>query len=290
MRKKYMDRFVGKYCKVVTKEPGEKKANVVTGILEDVDYEDGFILVDSEQGLGALRISTIVAIKPASKSSKKSKKNLKSHDYAAIGIGTLIVFIAMILVAAVAASFLIQASEEMKNRADAVSKQTIREVSSGVQIIDKIGYTDENKTVIKYLAISLRPRAGSYDIDLNQTLIYLEYDNLSVLSIDYSHGTDTVTSTVNDDGIFHTLDMSLLGANKFGAVGIRDSDMSIQNTHGMGTGDMAMLVLNLSATFPETGGLEPNGDLLGRLVPEIGSASFFQINVPNAFDNRVVKL
>jgi hypothetical protein len=59
-----MDRLVGKYCKIVTKEPGEERASLVTGILEDVDYKDGFILIDSSQGLGCLRINTIVAIKP----------------------------------------------------------------------------------------------------------------------------------------------------------------------------------------------------------------------------------
>ena len=64
MDRKYMDRLVGKYCKIVTKEPGEERASVVTGILEDVDYKDVFILVTSSQGLGCLRINTIVAIKP----------------------------------------------------------------------------------------------------------------------------------------------------------------------------------------------------------------------------------
>ena len=64
MEKKYMEKLIGTYCKIVTKEPGEEKASVVTGIIEEVDYKDGFILVDSEQGLGCLRINTIIAIKP----------------------------------------------------------------------------------------------------------------------------------------------------------------------------------------------------------------------------------
>jgi hypothetical protein len=64
MEKKYMERLIGKFCKIVTKEPGGKRASVITGTIEDVDYEDGFILVDSEQGLGCLRINTIIAIKP----------------------------------------------------------------------------------------------------------------------------------------------------------------------------------------------------------------------------------
>ncbi len=287
MKKKYMDRFVGKYCKIVTKEPGEDKASVVTGILEDIDYEDGFILIDSEQGLGALRINTIIAIKP---SSKRRKRKITHEETAAIGIGTLIVFIALVLVAAVAASVIIQTSEQLQNRAYAVGKQTIREVSSGVQIVDQIGYCNENKTVIQYLAISVRPRAGSYDIDLNETLIYLQYDNLTVLSLNYNNGTDSVISTVNESGIFNTLDMRTLGATNFGAIGIRDSDQSIQNTYGMGTGDMAMILINLTASFPDTGGLEPGEELLGRLVPEIGAAGIFLVSAPNAFDNRVVEL
>jgi len=74
MEKKYMERLIGKYCKIVTKEPGEERASVITGTLEDVDYKDGFILVGSEQGLGCLRISTIIAIKPGNKQKKVYEK------------------------------------------------------------------------------------------------------------------------------------------------------------------------------------------------------------------------
>jgi hypothetical protein len=67
MEKKYMDELKGKYCKIVTKEPGADRASVVTGTLQDIDYEDGFILINSDQGLGCLSINTIVAIKPGKK-------------------------------------------------------------------------------------------------------------------------------------------------------------------------------------------------------------------------------
>ena len=64
---KCVDRLIGKYCKIVTKEPGEKKATVVTGIVNDVDREAGFIMIESIQGVGCLDIKTIVAIKPKKK-------------------------------------------------------------------------------------------------------------------------------------------------------------------------------------------------------------------------------
>jgi len=288
MEKRYMERFVGKYCKIVTKEPGEDRASVVTGILEDIDYEDGFILIDSEQGLGALRINTIVAIKPATK--RNPNRKIKNEDHAVVGIGTLIVFIAMILVAAVAATVIIQTSETLQNRAYAVGKQTIREVSSGIKVVDITGYTDANQTRIEYLALSVRPRAGSYDMDLNETLVYVEYNNLTVMSLDYANGNKTVTNTVSPDGVFHTLDHSVLTSTNFGVIGVRDADDSIVNTYGMGTSDLAMIIINVSAAFPSTGGLPAGEDFYGRLVPEIGAEGIFFVSAPNAFDHRVVEL
>jgi len=71
-----MDKLIGQHCKIVTKEPGEERASVVTGILRDIDYEDGFIMIDSEQGLGCLSISTVIAIKPTTK-----KKNDETYQY-----------------------------------------------------------------------------------------------------------------------------------------------------------------------------------------------------------------
>src|SRR4030042_2063926 len=96
MKGRYMERLVGKYCKIVTREPGEQRASVITGILEDVDYKDGFIVVDSSQGLGCLRISTIIAIKPGRRRDESNK--VKEDENAEIGIGILIVFIASVLV------------------------------------------------------------------------------------------------------------------------------------------------------------------------------------------------
>jgi len=67
MNGKCVDRLIGKYCKIVTKEPGVKKATVVTGIVNEVDHEAGFIMIESSQGVGCLNIKTIIAIKPKKK-------------------------------------------------------------------------------------------------------------------------------------------------------------------------------------------------------------------------------
>lgn len=280
-----MERLVGKYCKIVTKEPGEDRANVVTGILEDVDYKDGFILIDSSQGLGCLRIDTVIAIKPGNKRKLQQKRKMKDDD-AVVGIGTLIVFIAMVLVAAVAASVIMQTAESLQQRAYAVGKQTIRDVSSGVRIIGITGYTDINKTKIEYLAIAITPRAGSYDIDLNKTLLYLQYDNFTVLSLNR----ECKYQEVAEGGIFSTIDNSLLDATHYGVIAIHDSDNSIYNSNGLSTSDQCMLIVNLTAALQATHGLDPGEQLEGKLVPEVGASGVFVIQAPNAFKYRVVEV
>jgi len=281
-----MERLVGKFCKIVTKEPGESRASVVTGILEDVDYKDGFILVDSEQGLGCLRISTVVAIKPGK---RRPEHKIKKDEEAAVGIGTLIVFIAMVLVAAVAASVVMQTGETLQQRAYAVGKQTIRDVSSGIRIIGVTGYTDPDKTVMEYLAIAVTPRAGSYDIDLNKTLLYVMYNNFTVLGLNYQDN-DVVASSVNQSGIFHTLNMTNITATEYGVIAIHDADGSIDNSYGLQTSDQAVLLVNLTDALSETNGLLPGEQLNGKLVPEIGAAGIFTVSAPNAFKYRVEEL
>jgi len=285
MTKRYMEKLVGKYCKIVTKEPGEERANVVSGILEDVDYTDGFILVDSSQGLGCLRIDTIIAIKPGKKH-RPENTTIKEDEEAAVGIGTLIVFIAMILVAAVAASVIIQTAENLQQRAYAVGKQTIRDVSSGLQVIEVTGYTDVNKTKIQYLAIAISPRAGSLDIDLNRTLLYLKLNNFSVLSLNLAQKVSSNGYT----SIFHALDLGQLNGTNYGIISIHDRDDSIMKTNGMSATDQAIFLVNLSAVLSETGGLLPGEVLEGTLVPDFGGSGVFVAQAPMAFKYQVCEL
>jgi len=280
-----MEKLVGKYCKIVTKEPGEERANVVSGILEDVDYKDGFILVDSSQGLGCLRIDTIIAIKPGKKH-RPENTTIKEDEEAAVGIGTLIVFIAMILVAAVAAGVIIQTAENLQQRAYAVGKQTIRDVSSGLQVIDVTGYTDVNKTKIQYLAIAISPRAGSLDIDLNRTLLYLKLNNFSVLSLNLAQKVSSNGYT----SIFHALDLGQLNGTNYGIISIHDRDDSIMKTNGMSATDQAIFLVNLSAVLSETGGLLPGEVLEGTLVPDFGGSGVFVAQAPMAFKYQVCEL
>ena len=293
MEKKYMERLIGKYCKIVTKEPGEDKASVVTGILEDVDYKDGFILVDSSQGLGCLRINTIVAIKPGKQRPKH--KDIKNDEEGFVGIGTLIVFIAMILVAAIAASVIIQTSEQLQQRAQSVGSQTIREVSSGLMIEDIVGYTNEEKTKIEYMVIAIRPRAGSKDIDLSMLTLSMSNSNLSVLTLNTSR---VINVNLDNQSVFH-LPLSAGSSEKiysnltqgeFALIATHDYDGSITSTLGMNLGDRALVMVNLTAVIPDDGGLGVRKSISGKIHPEIGSSGVYDVTAPAVFLSRVVDL
>ena len=103
---------------------------------------------------------------------------LKKKDVGSIGIGAMIVFIAMVLVAGIAASVLIQTSTRLEAQAMLAGRETTEEVSTGLAVFDIEGYTsDSTGGKIEKMVIMVRPRAGSDSIDLGET--YIELSNSS---------------------------------------------------------------------------------------------------------------
>lgn len=62
----------------------------------------------------------------------------------------------------------ISISDILGDRAESVGGDTIDEVSTGVPIESITGYASKEETKIEYLAITIKPRAGSTQIDLTK--------------------------------------------------------------------------------------------------------------------------
>ncbi|MEM0157745.1 MAG: archaellin/type IV pilin N-terminal domain-containing protein, partial [Thermoplasmataceae archaeon] len=88
----------------------------------------------------------------------KKQFSVDRDDRAETGIGVLIVFIALVLVAAVAASVLIHTAGILQQRADSTGTTTIRQVSTGIVVDQILGYdgaTPAEAGGVEYVAIFL---------------------------------------------------------------------------------------------------------------------------------------
>lgn len=115
---------------------------------------------------------------------KANRTNIFKNDTGDVGIGTLIIFIAMVLVAAVAAAVLIQTSGVLQQKAQQTGKEATAEVSSNMKIVNVVGTRVDSSaaTTVSNLTIALELSAGGHDIDFNQVVIkYLNETTTSTL-------------------------------------------------------------------------------------------------------------
>ncbi|WP_280587197.1 archaellin/type IV pilin N-terminal domain-containing protein [Halorubrum sp. Boch-26] len=100
---------------------------------------------------------------------------LDEEERGQVGIGTLIVFIAMVLVAAIAAGVLINTAGFLQTQAEATGEESTAQVSDRLQVVSQSGnVTDEGGVrVVDELNITVAQAPGADNIDLSETTIEL---------------------------------------------------------------------------------------------------------------------
>lgn len=218
----------------------------------------------------------------------------KMDDLGAIGIGAMIVLIAMILVAGVAASVLISTSNSLQSQAMKTGAQTTREVASGVSVFGVIGQVNTTGSAGSYayndlwkLAITVSPRPGSEKIDLNNTYLLISNgDTKTLITYAYS-GNGTYNDSVTGD-LFDALNWSNLNSETFGIGVLQDYDGSMsQYNPVMNRGDKAVIYIFTNTSYVFGGQIAERTEIFGRVIPEVGAPGVISFTSPKAYVDTI---
>ncbi|ABE51122.1 archaellin/type IV pilin N-terminal domain-containing protein [Methanococcoides burtonii] len=201
---------------------------------------------------------------------KANKHLMMNNDRAQAGIGTLIIFIAMVLVAAVAAAVLIQTSGVLQERAQSTGKQAAQEVSSnllikGIEGVRASGSGTTSETV-DLLKVKVALNIGSSEIDLNQVVITVtDGDSINDLvyagnSKAYGDAMTNFSSTASSAAnmiVLATENTTDMGNNSrffFTVEQIRDEDESFSQAEPiMNQGDLVNIYISTVSTTASAG-------------------------------------
>ncbi|MFB6081564.1 MAG: archaellin/type IV pilin N-terminal domain-containing protein [Halanaeroarchaeum sp.] len=201
-----------------------------------------------------------------------------------VGIGTLIVFIAMVLVAAIAAGVLINTAGFLQTKSQATGEESAAQVSNRVQVIDAFGNvnTETGDEVanqdIDYVNVSVMRSAGADNINLSQSTIQwigpkeavtLTHNGTVASDANLTYNTFT---TNNVDSSTSAPDMVLSDDDTRIVISIYAPDV-MSGTEVSGTGD-------------SNAGLSEGQQVSLTITTQYGSQTPYQINVPESLEDK----
>ncbi len=103
------------------------------------------------------------------------------------GVGTLIIFISLVLVAGIAASLLLQTSSKLQQKASATGAQAIKEVSTGAKIHSVVGYSQTPSSgKIDKLILTVALSSGSEELNLGDVVLSYSAGEVYIASITFN--------------------------------------------------------------------------------------------------------
>jgi flagellin-like protein len=182
-----------------------------------------------------------------------------------VGIGTLIIFIALVLVAAVAAGVLVQTSGLLQAQAENTGQDAQSEVGNQISVVGATGVVNSGNTHVEQVDLVVKKSAGSDPIDLSDA------------TIEYTSGTASATLTHGGTG------GSGATATKFATDAI--SGTSDGETVMSNNGDR--VTVTISTTDVDTGdGIKAGKEATLRIVDQSGATTIYGVNVPDSLGDR----
>jgi archaeal flagellin FlaB len=198
----------------------------------------------------------------------KLRTSWKKDKRAEMGVGTMIIFIAMVLVAAVAASVLISTANKVREQAQNTGDQAINNVASGFVVQDVTGTVDPTFADMTDLTIQMRLQAGSPNM------------NMDLVSIQF------VSGTTNNMLSFVAGSAAAAG----GAVAGTSYSANTTNTNAWGTGNHVVQQGDM-ITVTITGlSLSYSAAATVKIVPAYGSSTLVSFVTPSYYNTEYVNL
>jgi flagellin FlaB len=247
---------------------------------------------------------------------KANKRFFNVDTSAQVGIGTLIIFIAMVLVAAVAAAVLIQTSGTLQQKAQSTGKEATQEVSSNLMVKAIEGVRAKTNSTsmasnVSLLKLKVGLNVGSSPVDLNQVVISVT-DGTTTNNLIYGNNEQTYGSAMTDfSGTANAstnLEKLLTSTGGPGNNGkyfftvekIRDEDGSFsQDEPVMNTGDLVIVYISTVASGDTSYGtvgslsgltilgtdlvVSPRTAVSIVLTPEAGAATSADFVTPSSY-------
>jgi len=204
---------------------------------------------------------------------KKVWKSRRLDEEGEMGVGTLLIFIAMILVAAVAASVLVQTAYKLQQQAESTGDEALQEVATGFRVLSVWGMTDSASAVIDTIFMKVTLTAGSPGINLANTVIEV---------------TQTIGGSTSAEVTLSYA--SAADADEFTASELRD--MAPTTTAAMMTGgDVFQIELDLNSTGGIAMELDVQEQITVVIFPKHGIPTYIEITAPPTLEaNTVVTL
>lgn len=195
-------------------------------------------------------------------------RRVRLGEEAEMGVGTLLIFIAMILVAAVAAGVLVRTAYELQQQAESTGDQALMEVATGLRTITAFGLTNLSVPEITDIYIKVTLSAGSPVINLEHVIIEITNGEVDAT---LSWGAVSV-------------------AGYYDTTQLRDTypyNNWTSSEPGMTQGDVALLHINLTAQGMSLAS-QQEAELL--IIPKHGIPTYVSVVAPSVLSNAIENL
>jgi flagellin-like protein len=178
-----------------------------------------------------------------------------TKDRAQVGIGTLIVFIALVLVAAIAAGVLINTAGLLQNQAESTGQESTEQVSSGLEVVSASVGVDSSSPPSPNAApeLTLQLSAGSDPVDLAELRIDVAGDTGGVTSLISGDGYTTSSGVLEDGSEFGTITLSAFNS---GNSNLLDAGDEVQLTITTADGSQTTEIIKVPDPIEGTGEIQ----------------------------------